>query len=327
MNTDHYARRPLLVLASLGCGTPLILLSCIWIGSTSVPVDALLAFFSGTPTDAAPILELRIPRVLGAFAIGGCLALAGALMQVLVRNPLADPYILGVSGGAALGALTGLWLGISIYWIHTLSFGGSLLATLLVLIIARTGGDWSPMRVLLSGVVLATAWSALISVILALAPEANLRGMLFWLMGDFSYLDSSRDAWLALGACTVLAYVHARDLNVLAQGDDQATMLGVNTTQLRWMLFGLSALLASIAVAAVGSIGFVGLVAPHIARLWVGSDHRFGLGTAILVGGNGLVIADTIARTATAPLQLPVGAITALIGIPLFLYLLRPPRP
>lgn len=314
---------------ALGCATPLVLLFCLSMGSTPVTADALFAFFSATPTDATPILELRVPRVLGAFAIGGCLALAGALMQVLVRNPLADSYILGVSGGAALGALTALWIGIGMFWVRTFAFGGALIATLLVFVAARgraVQSAWSPLRLLLTGVVLATAWGALISVMLALAPEANLRGMLFWLMGDFSFLDSSHIEWLVLGVCTALAYAHARDLNVLAQGDDQATLLGVNTTRLRWTLFALSALLASVAVSAVGSIGFIGLIAPHIARLWVGSDHRYMLAAAILVGGNGLAMADTIARTAAAPLQLPVGAITALIGIPLFLYLLQPRR-
>lgn len=319
--------RPLRLLIALGCGTPVILFLCLWVGSTPIPVDALFTyFFSAVPTDATPIIELRMPRVLGAFAVGGCLALAGALMQVLVRNPLADPYILGISGGAALGALTALWIGIGMFWVRTAALAGALIATLLVFVAARGRGPWSPLRLLLSGVVLASAWGALISVILAVAPEANLRGMLFWLMGDFSFMDTSRVEWLVLGLCTMFAYAHARDLNVLAQGDDQATLLGVNTTRLRWILFTLSALLAAVAVSAVGSIGFVGLVAPHIARLWVGSDHRYALGAAILVGGNGLALADTIARTATAPLQLPVGAITALIGIPLFLYLLQPPR-
>lgn len=319
-------KRPLPLLMALGFGTPLILLFCLSVGSTPISFTALFTFFSATPTDATPILELRVPRVLGAFAVGGCLALAGALMQVLVRNPLADPYILGVSGGAALGALTALWLGIGMFWVRTCAFGGALVATLLVFVAAHGRGThsaWSPLRLLLTGVVLATAWGALISVILALAPEANLRGMLFWLMGDFSFLDSSHIEWLVLGVCTALAYVHARDLNVLAQGDDQATLLGVNTTRLRWTLFALSALLASVAVSAVGSIGFIGLIAPHIARLWVGNDHRYMLAAVILVGGNGLALADTIARSAVAPLQLPVGAITALIGIPMFLYLLQ----
>ena len=305
--------------------TPALLLACLLIGAVPVTLTDLFhaLWFVSADSPSLPIIELRLPRVLGAFAIGGCLAQAGALMQVLVRNPLADPYRLGVSGGAAGTALLGLWLGMSGLTLRGMAFIGALCAMLLVFAVAHGRGTWAPVRLLLTGVVLATGWGALISLILALAPATHLRGMLFWLMGDFSYLESARLEWLALALGTALALLNARDLNVLAHGDVQAAALGVHTRRLRVVIYLLTSLLAALAVTAVGSVGFVGLVAPHLARLLTGSDHRYLLVTAVLLGGNLLVVADTIARSIFAPLQLPVGVITALLGIPLFLYLLR----
>lgn len=303
--------------------TPALMLACLLIGAVPVTLTDLIHALWLAPTDATPIVELRLPRVLGAFAIGGCLALAGALMQVLVRNPLADPYILGISGGAACAALIGLWLGLSGLLLRSIAFGGALCAMLLVFAVAHGRSAWSPVRLLLTGVILATGWGALISLILALAPESNLRGMLFWLMGDFSYLESARVEWTALLVGTALALLQARDLNVLAHGDLQAAALGLHTERLRVVIYLLTSLLAALAVTAVGSVGFVGLVAPHLARMLTGHDHRFLLIAAVLLGGNLLIVADTVARSIVAPLQLPVGVITALLGIPLFLYLLR----
>lgn len=317
------SRRALGTVATLIILTPALLLACLLIGAVSVTPTDLIDALWRAPSDVTPIVELRLPRVLGAFAIGGCLALAGALMQVLVRNPLADPYILGVSGGAACAALIGLWLGFSGLLLRSMAFGGALCAMLLVFSVAHGRGTWAPVRLLLTGVVLATGWGALISLILALAPDTHLRSMLFWLMGDFSYLESARLEWVVLILCTGLALLHARDLNVLAHGDLQATALGVRTERLRVVIYLLTSLLAGLAVTAVGSVGFIGLVAPHLARMLTGNDNRYLLIAAVLLGGNLLVAADTVARSIVAPLQLPVGVITALLGIPLFLYLLR----
>ena len=319
------SRRALGTVTTLIIVTPALLLACLLIGAVPVTLTDLIhaLWLGATDATPAPIIELRLPRVLGAFAIGGCLALAGALMQVLVRNPLADPYILGVSGGAACAALLGLWAGVSSLLLRGMAFGGALCAMVLVFAVAHGRGAWSPVRLLLTGVVLATGWGALISLILALAPDTHLRGMLFWLMGDFSYLESARLEWYALALGTALALLNARDLNILAHGELQAAALGVNTHRLRIVIYLLTSLLAALAVTAVGSIGFVGLVAPHLARMLTGNDHRYLLITSVLLGGNLLVVADTIARSIVAPLQLPVGVITALLGIPLFLYLLR----
>ncbi len=317
------SRHAMSTVATLILITPALLFGSLLIGAVPVSLADLMHALSLSPTDSSPIVELRLPRVLGAFAIGGCLALAGALMQVLVRNPLADPYILGVSGGAACAALIGLWIGFGGLLLRGMAFGGALCAMLLVFAVARGRGAWSPVRLLLTGVVLATGWGALISLILALAPDTHLRSMLFWLMGDFSYLESVHVEWTALIVGLVLALLNARDLNVLAHGDVQAAALGVRTDRLRVVIYLLTSLLAALAVTAVGSVGFVGLVAPHLARMLTGNDHRYLLIAAVLLGGNLLVVADTIARSIVAPLQLPVGVITALLGIPLFLYLLR----
>jgi len=317
------SRHAQITVATLSVITPALLFSCLLIGAVPISVADLISAMWLDSVNSSPIIELRLPRVLGAFAIGGCLALAGALMQVLVRNPLADPYILGVSGGAACAALIGLWLGLGSLLLRGMAFGGALCAMLLVFVVARGRGAWSSVRLLLTGVVLATGWGALISLILALAPETHLRGMLFWLMGDFSYLESARVEWAALIIGTALALLNARDLNILAHGDLQAAALGVRSERLRVVIYLLTSLLAALAVTAVGSVGFVGLLAPHLARMLTGNDHRYLLVTAVLLGGNLLVIADTVARSIVAPLQLPVGVITALLGIPLFLYLLR----
>lgn len=305
--------------------TPALLLACLFTGAVPVTFTDLThaLWFDSVDSNSAQIIELRLPRVLGAFAIGGCLALAGALMQVLVRNPLADPYILGVSGGASCAALLALWAGVGGLLLRGIAFSGALCAMLLVFAIAHGRGAWSPVRLLLTGVVLATGWGALISLLLTLAPDTHLRGMLFWLMGDFSYLESARLEWYALTLGTALALYNARDLNILAHGDMQAAVLGVRTGRLRIVIYLLTSLLAALAVTAVGSIGFIGLVAPHLARQLAGHDHRYLLVAAVLLGGNLLVAADTIARSIAAPLQLPAGVITALLGIPLFLYLLH----
>lgn len=269
------------------------------------------------------ILELRLPRALGAFATGGLLSLAGALMQVLVRNPLADPYVLGISGGAAVAALLAMLFGLGGVWLTGSAFGGALLAMALVFGLARGRGSWTPSRLLLTGVVLAAGWGAMISFILAISPDSNIRGMLFWLMGDLGFVQTPLPALLVLLLGLMACWPLGRDLNILIRGELQAGALGINSVRLQIILFLLASLLTATAVVQAGSIGFVGLVIPHIMRLMGFTDHRLLLPAAALTGGSLLVLADTLARTVMAPQQLPVGIITALLGVPLFLYLLR----
>ncbi|MFW5816063.1 MAG: FecCD family ABC transporter permease [Wenzhouxiangella sp.] len=308
--------------------------SVLWLAlSALVPASLLLAACWGSSgwawpwqTDAAMtrvMLELRLPRALAALVVGALLAVAGCLMQVLLRNPLADPYILGLSGGAAVFALLGMTLGLGFVPVPVLAFAGALLTMIVVFVLARGSGPWSTTRVLLTGVVLASGWGALISLILALGPDASLRSMLFWLMGDLSY--ASLSAWwllpLALGLAIV--WLRARSLNVMAGGQLQAALLGEATRQRFWEIYVAASLLTALAVSLAGAIGFIGLIVPHLMRLVVGSDHRRLLPAAALFGGAFLVIADTIARSAFGPRQMPVGVLTALIGVPLFLLLLH----
>ncbi len=269
------------------------------------------------------VFELRLPRAIAALTTGSLLAVAGCLMQVLLRNPLADPYVLGISGGAAVFALLGMTLGLSFLPVPLLAFTGALLTMVAVFVLGRGSGPWSTTRVLLTGVVLAAGWGALISLILALGPDASLRSMLFWLMGDLSYAQLS--AWwllpllLGLGAL----WLRARSLNVLAGGQMQAALLGESSRERFWEIYLIASLLTALAVSIAGAVGFVGLIVPHLMRLVVGADHRRLLPAAALFGGAFLVVADTLARSAFGARQLPVGVLTALIGVPLFLLLLH----
>ena len=268
------------------------------------------------------VMELRLPRALTAFAVGGLLAVAGVLMQVLLRNPLAEPYILGSSGGAAVAALTAMSIGLGSLAVDASAFGGAMAATLLVFAIAQGTGSWTPTRLLLTGVVLAAGFSAATTLILAMSPDQNLRGMLFWLMGDLSFAFEATRPLVLLALLVIAGTLGARHLNVLARGELQAAIVGLPVRQFRYLIFAAAALATALSVTTVGVIGFIGLVVPHLVRLVAGSDHRVVLPASALGGGALLVIADTLARTIMAPRQLPVGALTAAIGVPLFLVLM-----
>jgi len=298
------------------------------VGSVAIdPLSILRALFAPVDeTERAIVRELRLPRAIAAFATGGCLALAGALLQVLLRNALADPYVLGVSGGAAVGALTAMLIGAAGWFVSAGAFSGALVSTLLVFVLARGAGPWSPTRLLLTGVVIAAGWGALVALILSLAPEAQLRGMLFWLIGDLSAPPVAWPTLAVLALALATASPFARDLNALSRGEALAASLGVDVTRLPWLLFALSALLTAAAVTTAGAIGFVGLIVPHAIRLVIGNDQRVLLPAAAVAGGALLLVADTLARRVAAPIELPAGVITALIGVPVFIYLLRRER-
>ncbi len=293
-------------------------------GSASIAFSDAMRALGGAASDEvhALVIDLRLPRALTAFAVGGLLAVAGVLMQVLLRNPLAEPYILGTSGGAAVAALLAMLLGLSSLIVDLAAFGGALAATLLVFSIAHGTGSWTPTRLLLTGVVLAAGFSAATTLLLALSPEQQLRGMLFWLMGDLSFaFEPAASLWLLL-LLTIAATLVARQLNVLARGEIQAAIVGLPVTGFRYLVFIASSLATAVTVTTVGVIGFIGLVIPHLIRIVAGSDHRILVPASALAGGALLVIADTLARTILAPRQLPVGALTAAIGVPLFLFLM-----
>lgn len=288
--------------------------------------SAFLELIRGEPhTLTATFLELRMQRIMAAFLTGGSLALAGVMMQALLRNPLADPYVLGVSGGASVGALMMLFFGGVVWMMNAAAFTGAITVAIFLYWLARkelghyAGADGAT-RLLLTGVILAFGCGAVVTLLLSLAPDGSLRGMVFWLVGD---LEGASMNWLSVFILlAVLAYIlrMARSVNMLALYSEEAAALGVNVASVRKSLFVGSALLTACAVSNAGSIGFVGLVVPHLCRMALGPDHRLLLPAATLVGGSFLVLADTLARAMMSPNQLPVGAVTALIGVPVFLF-------
>jgi iron complex transport system permease protein len=303
----------------------LSLLLSITSGTVDTGWQDLLALYRGhaDTITSQVILELRWPRSAAAFTTGGLLALSGALMQVLLRNPLADPYVLGVSGGAASGALLALLLGLGGWWLQCAAFSGALISMLLVFGLSHGSGSWTTSRLLLTGVVIAAGWGAVIGFLLALSPDQGLRNMVFWLMGDLSYAGVPATGFIILLGGLLAATAMGRSLNILIHGEQTAGALGIAVQPLRRLVYLLASLLTATAVTLAGSIGFVGLIVPHILRLLGVRDHRLLLPASVLLGGSLLVCADTLARTLLAPRQLPVGILTAMIGVPLFLLLLH----
>ncbi len=293
-------------------------------GSASITVAEALR--DPATAEARILWQLRLPRTLSAFVTGALLGLAGALMQVLLRNPLADPYVLGVSGGASVGALLALLLGAGAFWLPAWAFSGALFSTLLVFSLAHGRGSWDTTRLLLTGVVLASGWGALISLLLAISPAAQIQGMLFWLMGDLSYAQLPGVGSVVLALVAATAWRFSSGLNLMAGGALHAASLGVEVTGMRVVIYVSASLATAVAVTQAGNIGFVGLLAPHMLRLAGGRDYRVLVPGVILLGGTLLLLADALARSVIAPRQLPVGVLTAVIGIPLFLLLLYQSR-
>lgn len=310
----------LLALAALG-----VLALSVLSGSVSLGFRQIWDSLGGNGDSLARslIFDLRLPRALTAFAAGGLLAVAGVLMQVLLRNPLADPFVMGVSGGAAVAALSAMLLGLAGLTVDAAATVGALLTTLIVFSLAHGEGGWTPARLLLTGIVMAAGASAVVSLLLALGDETQLRGMLFWLMGDLSMSSRPWPLLLLFAATLLVTMPFARQLNVLARGELQARVLGVSVRATRIGIFIASSLLTAATVTTAGTIGFVGLVTPHLVRLMLGADHRLVLPACAVLGGTLVMIADLCARVLFAPRQLPVGALTAIAGVPLFLLLMR----
>jgi iron complex transport system permease protein len=293
-------------------------------GSLSFTPGEIIHALLGQGDDATVevIRQLRLPRVLAAFACGGLLALSGVLLQALLRNPLADPYILGISGGAAVGALAAMLLGAGLIAVQFSSLGGALLAIIAVFGLGFRGGERNIYRLLLTGVVLSAGCGALVSLLLTLAQSEQVKGMLFWLMGDLSQPQGLPLAWLVLLAVGLCATSFSGGLDVLAGGADKAAALGLDVRRWQAALYFAAALLTVAALQLGGSIGFVGLLMPHAIRLLGVSAHRWLVPLSALLGGSFLVLADMLARTLWSPLQLPVGVFTALLGVPVLLWLL-----
>ena len=317
-------RRALFILAALAALAVASLALALMVGSVHVPLgDVFPALFGAENSMLAEVVRsLRLPRALAGFACGGLLALAGALLQVLLRNPLADPYVLGISGGAGVGAILAMLLGLGVAGVNGASFVGAMAAMLVVFGLAHDDGSWTQTRLLLTGVIVAAGCGAMVALMLSVAPDSKLHGMLFWLMGDLSQSTDPTLVLVILVVVLLISMPYARELNLLARGADTAQTLGVQVGPLRRGVYVVASLATAAAVTQAGSIGFVGLIVPHLVRLAVGNDQRLLLPASILAGGSLLVIADTLARTVIAPQQLPVGVLTALIGVPVFLFLL-----
>lgn len=280
-------------------------------------------------TLTATLLDLRLSRALVAFVTGAALALAGVMMQALLRNPLADPYVLGISAGASVGALAALLFACAVWVVDSAAFAGAVTVSMMLYLLARrdlrggTAAEGGTALLLLTGVILSSACMALVTLMLSIAPESRLRSMVFWMIGDLAGAPMRALPWVVLAGALVFALRSARSMNVMALHAEAAATLGIRVGSLRKGLFFVSGLLTASAVTSAGSIGFVGLIVPHACRFAVGPDHRLLIPAATLVGGTFLLLADTLARTIIAPQQLPVGVVTALIGAPVFLYQLH----
>jgi iron complex transport system permease protein len=272
------------------------------------------------------LFDIRLPRILLAAAVGASLAAAGASYQALLRNPLAEPYLLGISNGAAVGTMLALVLLGPNEWARPLmAFAGALAATFLVYRLALGRSGATPERLILAGVIVTTFLSSVIVFVTTLLDATRIRSFTFWLLGDLSGSAGSLliVAMLVSIVCTAVLTIHARSLNLMMLGERDAFDLGVEVSRIRLIVFIAASLLVGSSVASSGSVGYVGLVVPHLVRLSLGSDNRMTIPAASLCGAIFVVVADTFARTIIAPRELPVGAITALIGAPLFIYLLR----
>lgn len=309
------------------------------VGSVSIEPGRVLTFFFGPLTGQSPlsseeeliICSVRLPRIVFAGIVGAALSLGGVVFQAILRNPLADPYILGISGGAALGAIIGIVIGAGAFYlgIPLLAFAGALATVFIVFMMAgKTRGPLLDNSLLLSGVVVNAFFSAAILFFLSIVNSMELHSITFWLMGDLSHA-SAREilvAALCLLSGFVLLYAQARKLNLIVQGEETAEHLGVHVARTKKWLMVITSLMIAVAVSLAGIIGFVGMMVPHLMRLVFGSDHRLILPVCALFGASFLIAADTVARVLLAPAELPVGVVTALCGAPYFIFLLKRKR-
>jgi iron complex transport system permease protein len=339
---DLSRQRARSTLQILAVAALLSLLAALRFGSVSLGsgelVQALGEILRGHDSGslASTLLALRLPRAATAMAVGGLLALSGALLQSLLRNALADPYVLGVSGGVSCAAMLAIAAGAGAATIALFAAGGALVALGLLFALAHRAlfardvllDPGKDSAILLTGVMIASLCAAILSLVLSLAPDGRLRTMVFWLLGDLGGAGNPALAWMALATWLVLGLVAQRDaaaLNLMLGGDLQAYTQGVPTTQVRRRLIVVTAIATGMAVALAGAIGFVGFVAPHLVRRLVGANPRYVLPAAALLGAILVLVADTIGRCIAAPLQLPVGALMALIGVPVFIWQLQRP--
>jgi iron complex transport system permease protein len=295
------------------------------LGAVSIPIAQGIFGAGLDPTSRTILLDLRLPRVLLAGIVGWSLSLGGVVFQALMRNPLAEPFLLGISSGAALGAVAGIILGV-LFWggIPMLAFLGALITITLVLAIAQKARTIDSNTLILTGVIINAFFASLIMVALATTAGEKLHSMLFWLYGDLSRGRFQDFLFLVpvIGGCSAVLYGLGRSFNLIAAGEETASQLGIEVERIKWLSLILVSLMCGVTVAFSGVIGFVGLIVPHLVRMAFGADHRLLLPASGLFGASFMIGADLLARTVISPSELPVGVITAFLGAPFFLHLL-----
>ncbi len=306
----------------------LSVLTALAIGPSSINLGDIFSLIGGSgptdPTTSTILLKIRLPRVILAAVVGATLSLGGMVFQALLRNPLAEPYILGISGGSAVGAISGILLGISFFpGVTLLSFLGSMLTLGAVLVLSGGHSSTRKDSLLLGGVMMNAFCGAFIMFLISISQGSKVQQIIYWLMGDLS-MSSSSDLYLLLLClpCFVVILVLARPLNIILTGRDAAISMGVNVRLISTILLVTTSMMVSLVVCQSGLIGFVGLLIPHLFRMFLGADHRLLGPSCILGGGSFLVLCDLLARTLPEHGEMPVGIITALIGAPLFIFLL-----
>ena len=333
---DGLLHRPLgptrVAAVSFGMLALLVAVCCaaMLLGTAEISVDQVLALLSSTDESRIGharliLLEIRLPRIGLAALVGFALALGGVVFQALLRNPLADPFILGVSSGSAFGAIVAILLGFGLgFGVPAMSFSGALLTLVLLLSFGMKRIGVESSTILLTGVIINAFFTAMIMFFVSVSADAKLHSMLFWLYGDLSQTSYSYLYLIApvLFVSSLLIYSFSNRLNLLTAGEDSAMRMGVDVAKTKLVLLLVVSLMIGTVVAFSGLIGFVGLIVPHLARMAFGSDHRLLIPAAALGGAIFLVVADTMARTLIAPSELPVGVISAFVGAPFFLYLL-----
>jgi iron complex transport system permease protein len=321
-------RRVILVLGALSlllCISGVIAIS---VGTVPIPMHKVLGILTGdgsfSDTERAIILDIRLPRLLLAICVGAGLSVAGLVFQALLRNPLAEPYILGISSGGTVGTLIALGLSFGTFGTSLTSFAGSGLVMLLVYTAAHRRGQMDTNALLLAGVMIGAFFNAIVLLIIALAHQ-ELRNAFLWLMGNLS--NATPGAFQLVGpivaAATLVLLWHAKSYNLIATGDESALQLGVHVKTVKRLSYVVGSLITGLVVSVSGVVGFVGLIIPHICRMLFGPDHRLLLPASFLLGATFMVLADLLSRTLLAPAEIPVGAVTAAIGAPVFVYLLR----
>jgi iron complex transport system permease protein len=307
--------------------TLVVIIISLLLGSVNINISEVLSVFFGNsenPQISQIILKIRLPRILYAVFIGGGLSIAGAVFQAILMNPLAEPYILGISSGGTFGAVLSMVLGLTFLGTQLLAFGGAFLVMLLVFFLGKRYGDLEPNTLLLSGVMVGAFFSASILLLIIFLND-SLRTAVYWMIGSLTFVKSDNLIFVSIITISISLYlvINSHKYNILALGNETAKTLGVNSTFLKNSTYFAASLLVGVLVSVSGFIGFVGLIVPHVCRLIWGVDNRIIIPTSFFVGAIYLTVADTIARIIISPAELPVGAITALIGAPVFVYLLR----